>query len=187
MLKSEAFFYILLQLILMEETFDTYEKRPLTYTIILFVVLSFYIFIFTCILFPSIISKAPQLLMVCFMLIGLITTILLMFIGFLSIKTYIKNGEITLTDSSIIINGNKYFLTDLLSVETFAGTYKGRGSRGGVSDGTGSKIIITTNKNEILKKKFVVISKDQRDTLTSILKYWRTMGFKIMSNGIDLI
>jgi hypothetical protein len=171
----------------MQETFELYNKRTLFYKIIFIIVSLFIVFIFGCIAFPQVISKAPQFLMIIWFVLGFVITIGSIFIGRFSIKTYITNGYLILTDTSVVINNNKYLLNELSSVETTAGGYKGRGTRGGISDGTGNKIVIKTNSDDIIKGKFVVNSKDQRGNLAQILKYWRSKGFKIISNGIDLI
>ncbi|MGF7042277.1 hypothetical protein [Mucilaginibacter lappiensis] len=171
----------------MEEIFDTYKKRTNFYTLISCVVASFMIFVLACICFPQVISKAPQTLMVCLFLIGFIITIGSMFMGGSSIKTYIKDGHLTLTDLSVTFNDNAYFLTELLSIEINSGDYKGKGARGGFSDGTGNKIIITPKDKNVIQTKFVISSKDQRDNLTQILKFWKTQNFKIISNQVDLV
>lgn len=170
-----------------EETFDTYEKRSVFYKVMSLIVSGAFIFIFSCIFFPDAISKAPQPLMVFIFLLALCSVLGAMFIGGSSIKTYQTNGHLTLTDSYISINQNMYFLKDLSCVETMAGKYKGLGTRGGLEDGTGNKIIITTKDHIIIKAKFVVASKDQRNNLTHILKDWKAKGHKIISNGIDLV
>ncbi|MEN0054464.1 MAG: hypothetical protein AAGC65_12395 [Mucilaginibacter sp.] len=171
----------------MKETFETFEKRSHVYKIISFAIFASITFVFSCIFFSNIISKAPQFLMVCVFLISMFVLISSMFIGGSSIKTYIINGHLILTDSSITLNQNIYFLKDLFCVETTAGRYKGLGTRGGLDDGTGNKITITTKDHIIIKTKFVVVSKTQRDNLTKLLKYWKANGYKIVSNGIDLI
>ena len=171
----------------MQETFELYDKRTFFYKIISIIVVLFLVFIFTCIAFPQVISKAPQTLMIILFLLGFAITIGSMFIGGSSIKTYVSSGYLILTDTSITINENKYLLKELSSVETTAGSFKGRGSRGGISDGTGNKIIIKTMSGDIIERKFVVISNDQRNNLAEMLKHWRGNGFKIISNGIDLI
>jgi len=171
----------------MQETFEIYDKRTILYKVLNLVVLCFLLFVFTCITVPNVIAKAPQGLMVVLFLTGMVITIGGMFIGGSSIKTYVSDGDLTLTDKSITINEDKYLLADLSLVETKAGGYKGRGSRGGLGDGTGNKITIKTNAGDIIEKKFVVTSQQQRDNLAEILKYWRRTGFKIISNGIDLV
>ena len=171
----------------MEETFETYQKRTKFYTVISCIVVAFFVFVFTCILAPKLISNTPQPLMVILFLLGFAVTITSMFLGNLSIKTYISDGQLMMRDVSISINENTYPLTELLSVEVNAGSYKGRGTRGGLSDGTGNKIMITTKALEKIETKFVVSSKVQRDDLTEILKFWKAQGFKIISNGIDLV
>lgn len=110
-----------------------------------------------------------------------------MFMWGTSIKTYEKDEELTVTDLSVSINETTYFLTELLSIEIDSGDYKGKGTRGGLSDGTGNKIVITLKDYSIIQKKFVISSKDERDNLTQILKFWKTKDFKIISNSIDLI
>jgi hypothetical protein len=148
----------------MKETFDSYKKRTTLYSIVNCVVVGFLFFVFTCILFPKVISNAPQPLMVCLFLIGSIVTLGSMFIGGSSIKTYKKDGEIVLTDSSITIDERSYFFIELLTVEVTAGMYKGKATtRGGLVDGTGNEIVMTTKDNGIVKTKFVVSSKEQRD------------------------
>ena len=171
----------------MEETFEIYDKRTVLYKIISFIIYPFFVFIFIGIFFPEIISKAPQLLIIIWFFLGFITTMLSMFIGGMPIKTYTSSGCLILTDISITINENVYLLNELLSVETNAGGYKGLGTRGGLNDGTGNKIMLKTNDGVIVEERFVVISKAQRDNLTQILKCWRANGVKIISNGIDLL
>jgi hypothetical protein len=104
-----------------------------------------------------------------------------------AIKTYIKSGALIVNESSVSINENTYVLTELLSVEIDSGDYKGKGTRGGLSDGTGNRIIITAKDHNIIQAKFVISSKDQRDSLTQILKFWKTKNFKIIANRVDLI
>jgi hypothetical protein len=171
----------------MEEVFETYEKRNAFYKGVSFFVICFAVFIFFCIFFPNVLSKAPQTLMIILCLSLIIIALGSMFIGILPIKTYIGNGNLILTNSSVSVDGNIYSLDDLLSVETKAGGYKGRGTRGGIDDGTGNKITIITKNKIVITKKFVVTSNAQRNDLAQILKAWRSKGFKIISNGIDLI
>ena len=171
----------------MEETFDTYKKRTVIYTTLSYIVLCFMTLVFASILFPQIIAKVPQNLFICLILIGFIITIPSIFMGGLPIKTYIKDGQLTVTQLSVIVNESTYFLTELLSIEINSGDYKGKGSRGGISDGTGNKIIITLKDHTIIETKFVISSKSQRDNLTQILKFWKTKDFRIIANQVDLV
>jgi hypothetical protein len=66
------------------------------------------------------------------------------------------------------------------------GILREKGTRGGLSDGSGNRIMITTKGQGVIKMKFAVNSKDQKKKLTQIMKHWKSKGFKI-SNGIDLI
>ncbi|HTD39690.1 MAG TPA: hypothetical protein VK671_03650, partial [Mucilaginibacter sp.] len=87
----------------MQETFELYDKRTFFYKIISIIVVLFLVFIFTCIAFPQVISKAPQTLMIILFLLGFAITIGSMFIGGSSIKTYVSSGYLILTDTSITI------------------------------------------------------------------------------------
>jgi len=109
-----------------------------------------------------------------------------MFMGGTSIKTYVKDGQLIVTDLSVAINENTYFLTELLSIEINSGDYKGKGTRGGLSDGTGNKIVIIPKDHTVIEEKFVISSKDQRDNLIQILKFWKRKDFKIIANRVDL-
>lgn len=171
----------------MQETFEVYSKRTQSYKAVSCVVIFFFCFILMCIFFPQVISKAPQTLMVCLFLVGLSITIGSMFMGVSSMKAYKSDGQLILTNSSISINEIKFELADLSFIETTASQFKGLGTRGGFSDGSGNKIVVVTNDNVNIENKFVINSKIQKDNLTLILKSWKKQGFKIISNGIDLV
>jgi hypothetical protein len=138
-------------------------------------------------LFSDSVSKILyQPLIVIFFLLGLLVTIGSMFL-LPSIKTYKKDGQIIITDSMISISDHTYFLTELITIEINAGDFTGKGTRGGLSDGSGNRIMIVTKDQGVIKIKFVVNSKNQKEKLTQIMKHWKSGGFRIISNGIDLI
>lgn len=171
----------------MNDTFDTYTQRTLLYKILSVSIVCFMAFISTCIFFSDSISKIPhQSLIVVFFLLGLLVTIGSMFL-LPSLKTYKKDRQLIITDSTITISDHTYFLTELVTAEINAGDFKGKGTRGGLSDGSGNTIVITTVDQRIKKAKFVVNSKEQKEKLTQIMKHRKFEGFKIISNGIDLI
>ena len=171
----------------MNETFDTYTQRTLLYKILSASIVCFMAFIFTCIFFSDSISKIPyQPLIVIFFLLGLLVTIGSMLL-LPSIKTYKKDGQLIITDSTISISDHTYFLTELVTIEINAGDFMGKGTHGGLSDGSGNRIMIATKDQGVIKIRFVVNSKEQKEKLTQIMKRWKSEGFKIISNGIDLI
>lgn len=171
----------------MKEVFDTYKKRTILYKIISSIVVVFIIFLFACIFFSNSMSDFPyQSLLVILFLTGFLATVSSMFL-FPLIKTYKRDGQLIITDSAITIFDHTYSLIELTSAEINSGDYNGRGTRGGLSDGSGNKITVTTKDYVLIKTKFVVRSKEQKGNMTQIMKSWKSNGFKIISNGIDLI
>lgn len=170
----------------MEQTFDTYKQRTTTYNVVFGITISFFVFTILGFIFPEITSMVPKGLLIFLFLVGFLVTIYSGLIGASPVKTYVKDGDLTLTESSVSVNGSELPLTDLSLIAITAGSYKGKASRGSVGNGTGNKIIITKKDRAVLEVKFVIDSKDQSDILKHIMQHWHEQGFKIISNGIDL-
>lgn len=168
----------------MTETFDTYTRRPLIYKIMQFPGILLAI-AFTMILFGDYLSKPLEFIA--------ITCLFLGFVGFAvklfwrNIPGYIKDGELLLEDDKLILNNNVLVLGDLKKIEIDCYNFATRPGERSRNDGTRNKIIITKLNGEIVEYHFVIASIQKSQKLGLIMKQWKQDGFKIISNGIDLI
>ncbi|SCW42046.1 hypothetical protein [Mucilaginibacter sp. NFR10] len=168
----------------MTEIFDTYTHRP---------------FIYKLMQGPAVLMIAALILILFdgdnFNLFEDIVVSICLFVGlagFLvhsmwkNMPTYIKDGELLLQEDRVSLREDIFMLNDLKMIEINCYNYAGWSKRSR-SDGSRNKIMITKMNGGIIKQKFVISSVKKSHNLGMIMKEWKQNGFKIISNGIDLI
>ncbi|MEO3406239.1 hypothetical protein AAFN85_20160 [Mucilaginibacter sp. CAU 1740] len=167
----------------MTETFDTYTRRTLTYKIMQ---VPLVLMVIACVMAPFNKSLSEPLIML------MASCFILGFIGFfvslfwLSAPSYIKDGELLFEDDKVVLNSITFLLTDLKKIEIDCHNYAGKPGRS-KNDGTYNKIIITKPEGEVIEHRFVISSERKWRKLELLMKQWKQDGFKIISNGIDLV
>jgi len=154
----------------MEETFDTYTHKTRLYNILQICTVAFFVLLFIWYKYEL---QEPDAVLIIAVVLGAGVTIAYMFMLISSrIKTYVKDGELTLTPQQIKKGAAVTLLSDVKKIEINAKDYKGTYT----SDGSGNRIVITGTNNNILKYRFVMVSTQQRDSLNSILEQWKEQG-----------
>lgn len=164
----------------MVETFDTFSKRTLFYNMMTVLMIPFLPCVILYSIQPKFLSGTSEFYISIVFFLSFAATLIALFIGGLSIITYKKNGEITFTDKSITLNSCTYSLNDLDKIEIRSKSYKGKGSKLGINDGTGNRIKIYTKSKEIEDVHFVINSKSQLINIEEIINGWKTEKFKII-------
>jgi hypothetical protein len=168
----------------MTATFDTYTHRPLIYKIMQAPAVLLVIAITMCSFnINSFVALFKVVFIFClfFGLVGFVVRLI-----WWSIPAYVKDGELLFEDDRVTLKGSVFLLSDLKMIEIDCYNYAGYRGRSR-NDGTGNRILITTKNSEIIEHKFVISSVKKWNNLGVIMKGWKQDGFKIVSNGIDLI
>ncbi len=162
----------------MTEIFDTYSSRPSIYYILHFVTGLTFLFLFVA---WQMDLKVPQKYLpfvISLLVLGIITVVGNAVVTATNIiKMYIKDGELTLSPELVIIRSIKLPLNDIKKIEIRASDFKGART----SDGSGNWMKITCNDSKTFQCKFVIKSKEQRDSLYSILNQWNKDGVSVDS------
>ena len=99
---------------------------------------------------------------------------------------YVKDGELELDIDKFQLDSKNYSLTDFIKIEFKVIGYRGQaGSKAGKA-GTGNKIKIYKNSNDVVEKAFVINTSEELDNLKSILMQWKKAGLKVKIDGFDL-
>ena len=88
------------------------------------------------------------------------------------VRTYVKDGELVLTDDCVIIDGTKVPLTEAKNIKLNVGiwTWKRAGNL------LSNRIEVTDRNNQTYKDRFVIKSYDLNEDFQKILDQWRTNG-----------
>lgn len=167
----------------MTETFDTYSSRPLIYKMMQIPAALLLVF-FIMAPFNKNLSGPLLFIMILSFFLGSIGYFVNLF--WRSMPSYIKNGELVFEEDRVVLNNIVLMLNDLSLVEIDCHNYAGKPGRSR-NDGTYNKIKIYKNSGETIEHRFVISSGQKWNNLGLIMKQWRQNGFKIISNGIDLI
>jgi len=167
----------------MAEPFDTYTRRPLVYKLMqvpaVLLLISFVLAPFNKNL------NGPLLfIMILSFFLGSIGYFINLF--WWSMPSYIKDGELVFEEDRVVLNSTVFILNDLKLVEIDCYNYTGKPGRSR-NDGTYNKITISKKNGECIEHRFVISSGKKWYNLGVIMKQWKQGGFKIISNGIDLI
>jgi hypothetical protein len=167
----------------MAETFETYTRRPLIYKIMQMPAVLLLIF-FAMAPFSKNLNGLLLFIMILSFFLGSIGYFVNLFWS--SMPSYIKDGELVFEEDRVVLNNTVFILDDLKLIEIDCYNYAGKPGRSR-NDGTYNKITISKKNGESIEHRFVISSGKKKHNLGVIMKQWKQGGFKIISNGIDLI
>lgn len=167
----------------MTETFDTYTSRPLIYKMMQIPAALLLIF-FVMAPFNKNLSGPLFFIMILSFFLGFIGYFVNLF--WWSMPSYIKDGELVFEEDRVVLNSTIFILKDLKLIEIDCHNYVGKPGRSR-NDGTYNKIRVMNLNSEVIEYRFVIGSGKKWNNLEFIMKQWKQNGFKIISNGIDLI
>jgi|GEM_PF-6910360 len=167
----------------MAEIFDTYTRRPLIYKMMQIPAVLLLIFFVMAPFARNLDTPLLFVMILCFFL-GFIGYFVNLFWS--SMPSYTKDGELFFAEDRVVLNNTVFILNDLKLVEIDCHNYVGKPGRLR-NDGTYNKIKISKKNGESIEYRFVINSGKKWHNLGVIMKQWKQNGFKIISNGIDLI
>jgi len=160
----------------MSEVFNTYSRRPTIYYIFNVVMLLPFILLFIGWKVDLKASSKYYPYFIALFVSALVATVIGMILPATKlVRMYIIDGELILSSEAITIKSQVIALKTVRKIEIRASDYKGART----SDGSGNRIEVANSDSEIVRCRFVIKSKEQKDKLDSILKQWESNGVNI--------